>query len=112
LVVDDDESLLGFLATMLGKAGAEVSSALNGGEALLKAESVPFDICVIDINLPGINGISLYERLSVQHKQRCVFITGRLDVEVQVPQGIPLLQKPFTPQALINAIKGQLASVI
>jgi len=108
LVVDDDESLLGFLATMLGKAGAEVSSARNGGEALLLAETNAFDIFVIDINLPGISGVSLYERLSAKSAQRCVFMTGRLDVDVPLPQEVPLLQKPFTPQVLLDSIKAQL----
>lgn len=108
LVVDDDESLLGFLVTMLGKAGAEPSSARNGGEALLMAENNVFDIFVIDINLPGISGVNLYERLSAQKAQRCVFMTGRLDVDVHLPQGVPLLQKPFTPQILLDAIEVQL----
>lgn len=109
LVVDDDEALLGFLATALGKAGAEVSSARNGGEALLLTERKSFDSFVIDINLPGLNGLNLYERLSSESRKRCIFMTGRLDSDFQLPEGMPLLQKPFTPGALVKTIGVQLS---
>lgn len=108
LVVDDDEALLGFLATALSKAGADVAAARNGGEALLLTETKTFDSFVIDVNLPGVSGLNLYERLPSESKKHCIFITGRLDGDFKLPEGAHLLQKPFTPQALVEAISLQL----
>ncbi|HOV93483.1 MAG TPA: response regulator [Spirochaetales bacterium] len=108
LVVDDDEALLGFLATALSKAGADVAAARNGGEALLLTETRTFDSFVIDVNLPGVSGLNLYERLPLESKKHCIFITGRLDSDSRLPEGARLLQKPFTPQALVEAINLQL----
>jgi CheY-like chemotaxis protein len=108
LVVDDDEALLGFLATALSKAGADVAAARNGGEALLLTETKTFDSFVIDVNLPGVSGLNLYERLPSESKKHCIFITGRLDGDFRLPAGATLLQKPFTPQALVEAISLQL----
>jgi len=129
LVVDDDEDLLGFLAYVATKARARVHTARNGGEALIVAEKKVFDVFIIDINLPGLNGFELYERLAQKiysSRPACVFISGRMeqkednDVELQsakvqsstknMPEGSLYLEKPFTPYQLIGAIKAALGS--
>ncbi|HWP69213.1 MAG TPA: ATP-binding protein, partial [Rectinemataceae bacterium] len=98
LLVEDDEDLLGFLAYILAKAGALVFSARNAGEAMLLAEKGSCDVLVADINLPGLDGIALYERLAAKSPMKCVFMTGRLDEATKLPKETLLLEKPFTPQ--------------
>jgi len=109
LLVEDDEALLGFLAYIIAKAGGSVFSARNAGEAMLLGEKRVCDVLVADINLPGLDGTALYERLAVRNPLKCVFITGRLDETMKLPEGTMLLEKPFTPQELISAIGGFLA---
>ena len=109
LLVEDDEALLGFLAYIIAKAGGSVFSARNAGEALLLAEKGSWDILVADINLPGLDGIALYERLVANAPMKCVFITGRLDEAMKLPVDTMLLEKPFTPQELISAISSSLS---
>lgn len=114
LVVDDDETVLGFLSYALFKAGAAVISARNAGEAMIMAERHRFDLLVADINLPGLDGIELYSRLSAGRPGRdrlpCVFISGRIDETVSVPEGTAFLEKPFTPGELVAAMRGVLGS--
>ncbi|HWR10875.1 MAG TPA: response regulator [Rectinemataceae bacterium] len=115
LLVDDDESLLGFLSSILYKAGASVISARNAGEAMLQAEKNDFDILVADINLPGLDGLGLYARLAAKlpgHAEKplkCVFISGRIEATMNIPEGMKLLEKPFTPWELISAIRAALS---
>jgi two-component system cell cycle sensor histidine kinase/response regulator CckA len=127
LVVDDDEDLLGFLAYIASKAGARVSTARNGGEALMLAENKVFQALVIDINLPGgLDGFLLYDRLknnSSGSNLPCVFISGRMDErenlgpeflssakQKSLTAGSLFLEKPFAPSQLIKAILTSLGS--
>ncbi len=127
LIVDDDEELLGFLAYVATRAGARVSTARNGGEALILAEKQSFSALVIDVNLPGLDGFSLYERLVQAYPAvtiPCVFISGRMGqeggkssphkgghrAEKSIPETSRFLEKPFTPWQLIGAVKASLGS--
>jgi len=107
LIVDDDENLLGFLARIVSKASATVFSARNAGEALLILETKKIDLLVSDIFLPGMDGIKLYERVRQKQNIAAVFMTGRLDHQIEIPSGTVLLEKPFTPQELLQSIEHQ-----
>ena len=107
LMVDDDENLLGFLARIVSKASATVFSARNAGEALLILETKTIDLLVSDIFLPGMDGIKLYERIRQKQNIAAVFITGRLDHQLEIPPGTVLLEKPFTPHELLQSIERQ-----
>jgi two-component system response regulator MprA len=63
LVVDDDPPLLRMLARSLKAEGFEVSVAADGGAALLAAERSAPDLIVLDVGLPGVDGISVCRRL-------------------------------------------------
>ncbi|PKL06767.1 MAG: hypothetical protein CVV53_02615 [Spirochaetae bacterium HGW-Spirochaetae-9] len=110
LLVDDDEALLEFLSYVLFKAGAAVIATRNAGEALLQAEKNHCDILLIDIHLPGLDGLELYARLSAREKRKSVFISGRLEANLKIPDGKQVLEKPFTPRELISAIQAELSS--
>jgi signal transduction histidine kinase len=114
LVVDDDETVLGFLSYALFKAGATVISARNAGEAMILAERHNYNILVADINLPGMDGVELFTRLAAGRRKKralpCVFISGRNDETVRIPEGAAFLEKPFTPGELIAAMRGVIGS--
>ncbi len=59
LVVDDEPGMREFLEIMLTKEGYEVSIASNGEEAIEKIGKESFDLAIVDIQMPGINGIEV-----------------------------------------------------
>jgi DNA-binding response OmpR family regulator len=63
LVVDDEAALRKFLASVLGAAGYDVLAATDGEQALTVAQDEPFDLVVLDLMLPGIDGLEVCRQL-------------------------------------------------
>jgi DNA-binding NtrC family response regulator len=63
LLVDDEEDLVTFLAHRLRKRGIEVAVATCGEDALAAAAHQKFDVAVVDLKMPDIDGITVMERL-------------------------------------------------
>ncbi len=63
LVVDDEDSIQLLYREELEDEGYEVISAMNGEEALKKFEETPPDLVVLDINMPGIDGIEVLRQM-------------------------------------------------
>ncbi len=63
LVVEDDKKIASFISKGLKEAGFAVDVANDGVDGLHLGETEPYDAAVVDIMLPGLDGISLIERL-------------------------------------------------
>jgi CheY-like chemotaxis protein len=63
LVVDDDEISRLVACEILGNLGAETESAANPEEAIRMASSAPYDMILLDLHMPGMNGIELSRTL-------------------------------------------------
>ncbi|HEU4592292.1 MAG TPA: response regulator, partial [Steroidobacteraceae bacterium] len=63
LIVEDDTSLATGLMRALSNEGYDVVAAVNGEEALERIRSEPYDLVVLDIGLPGIDGFEVLRRL-------------------------------------------------
>jgi CheY-like chemotaxis protein len=86
LVVDDCLDLARALAQLLTGWGHEVAVAADGPQALEAASTAHFDVAVLDLELPGMDGFELAERLRRQPGQaaiRLVAMTGRNEDEWQ-----------------------------
>ena len=70
LVVDDEEDILELVRYNLAKEGYRVTSALTGEDALKKALSETFDLIVLDLMLPGIDGLEVTKRLKNSPNRR------------------------------------------
>lgn len=82
LIVDDEVDLRNAIVAYLTQEGYDVQAASNGEEALDRVKSVPFDILVTDMKLPGIDGTTvLQEALSLYPELIGVIITGYGTVE-------------------------------
>ncbi len=66
LIVDDEESLLTVLREELGREGFEVTTAANGREGIEALEKMAFDVCLLDMNMPYLNGLDILSRASQQ----------------------------------------------
>jgi two-component system, OmpR family, response regulator len=63
LVVEDDNKIASFIVKGLKQAGYAVDRCADGDEGLIFAESTPYDVAVVDIMLPKLDGLSLVQRL-------------------------------------------------
>ena len=68
LVIDDEEIMREILQTLLEREGYSVRLATNGTEGLDLARSLPFDAVIVDVMMPGIDGLQVLEELHKQTK--------------------------------------------
>lgn len=111
LVVDDEGYLRQSLYRALAGAGYEVDEAEEGAEALDMMMTDTYDIAVVDIRMPKMNGMTLYRmarKLSDEQRPDFVFMTGDAlagdTAEFLAQSGAPYLTKPFPPPELIRLL--------
>lgn len=75
--MDDEESILVPLEFLLRKAGHEVALAKTGAEALRLLEEGPFDLLILDLMLPDLDGFALLERLPQGRRPKVLVLTAR-----------------------------------
>jgi CheY-like chemotaxis protein len=115
LVVDDDELVLIALEELLKPCGYEVSTALNGQAALEKVGEEKFDLMMVDIIMPGIDGFELCRKIREIELYRTVPIiiltakSSKEDTQKGIDAGANLfLPKPISPQRLLDLVKNSL----
>src|SRR5947209_5212983 len=101
LLVDDDRFILNALARVLGTQGYHCTMAASGSEALLLVDKEPFDLVLLDINLPDMDGVSICRRLRSRHQMPIIMVTARdsaSDKVVGLEVGADdYVTKPFEP---------------
>ncbi|RUO72212.1 DNA-binding response regulator [Pseudidiomarina sediminum] len=113
LLVDDDAELSSMLEQILTKEGFQLTLAPDGETGLERALSGSFDLILLDVMLPGIDGFQLLQRLRQQARNTPVLmLTARGDDEDRVA-GLELgaddyLPKPFYPKELVARVKALL----
>lgn len=113
LLVDDDEMVLEVCLELLAGAGYGVQTAVNGMDALEKLKGSAFDLMIVDINMPRLDGIDLYNSAIKEYrylKGRCLFITGDLSGEMEAASVVlqmenNILKKPFTKKDFLSKVK-------
>ncbi len=100
LVVEDDAKIASFVVKGLKQEGYAVDHASDGDTGLSLATTTPYDAAVVDIMLPGLDGLSLVKRLRANRAELpVVFLSARSSVEDRVKGlqagGDDYLTKPF-----------------
>jgi two-component system response regulator HydG len=113
LVVDDDRSILRTFTRILQKSGYVVETAETGKEAIEKADSRHFDLALVDIRLPDMDGTDLLAKLKSQLQGTVkIMITGFPSLETGVKaldEGADAyLVKPVKPQDLLVLLEEKL----
>jgi two-component system phosphate regulon response regulator PhoB len=112
LVVDDEEDILELVRYNLAKEGYHVTGAITGEEALRKARTEAFDLIVLDLMLPGIDGLEVTKKLNAGEKTHnipIVMLTAKGE-EADIVTGLELgaddyITKPFSPRVLIARVR-------
>jgi len=107
LVADDDWPILRALKARLTHAGFRVSTVSDGLNAVVSAMDARPDIAVLDINMPGMDGFSVAERI-VEHNPECqiLFLSANKSEEVRMKAGLTglFVEKPFDSKDLTEKI--------
>jgi len=111
LVVDDDRLFLQTLSRILKAKGYLVTVVTSGPEAIQKTEENAFDCTLIDIRLPGIDGLETYKEIKkIRPGARVVIMTGySVDelIDRALSEGVDeFISKPFNYEQLLRVLTG------
>ena len=117
LIVDDDANTLEILRRWLNREGYQTVSADNGRACLAVLEQEPIDVIVLDVMMPGMDGLEVCERLRAHPTWRSipvVLLTAKDDIETR-SRGMVLgvseyLTKPVNKLELFARLRAQLHS--
>jgi DNA-binding response OmpR family regulator len=112
LVVDDEPKILTVVRDYLADAGFSVTTAVDGPSALDRARAVRPDLVVLDLGLPGLDGLDVARELQRRGPVPIIMLTARGD-EVDRVLGLELgaddyLVKPFSPRELVARVRAVL----
>ncbi len=117
LVVDDDAHTLEILRRWLNREGYATVSADSGPETLKVLEREPVDVIILDVMMPGMDGLEVCERLHANEAWRSIpviLLTAKDDMETR-SRGMALgvseyLTKPVNKQELFTRVQAQVRS--
>jgi two-component system alkaline phosphatase synthesis response regulator PhoP len=115
LVIDDEQSIVDLVTAYLRKEGYEVHVALDGPAGLKAARSLKPDLIVLDIMLPGLDGLELLSQLRRESDVYVIMLTAKSE-ETDKIVGLSVgaddyLTKPFSPRELVARVKAALRRV-
>ena len=112
LVVDDEPHIRRVLSAVLGNSGYDVKMASSGSEGLEELGSNPVDLVILDLMMPGANGLEILSRIRTDPERShtpVIILTAKgqdTDREAALAGGADdFLTKPFSPKKLIARIE-------
>lgn len=115
LIVDDDEELVGFLEDYLEKDGYQVTGTYDGKSALRLFRKREFDLVVLDLMLPEMDGFKVCKRMRRESDTPIIMLTAKTAEDEKI-KGLDLgaddyITKPFSPGELLARIRAALHRV-
>lgn len=112
LVVDDEQTMVRSLSTLLGEEGYEVVVAMDGPKALEAARTERPDLVVLDVMLPGLDGMEVCRQIRTWSAVPIIMLTAKTE-ETDKVVGLEVgaddyVTKPFSPRELVARIKANL----
>jgi two-component system NtrC family response regulator len=110
LLVDDEEELTEYLAKRLLKKGFTVKATFSGEEAVDAALEEQYDVAVVDLKMPEMDGVECQKRLkNIQPFLQCIVLTGHGSIETALESGqedaFQYLLKPVDYENLLAVIR-------
>lgn len=110
LIVDDETRFLNAIAQRLSKRGFDVRTASDGAQAIELARTEKFDIALLDLKMPGMDGGEVLDRLKGEHQfLEAIMLTGHGSLESAVDLtkrgAFSYLPKPYELDKLIEVLK-------
>ena len=109
LLIDDDALLVKSLAYTLQQNGYDTTTALNAEQGLARLETITPNLILLDIGLPGMDGLETLKRIEKEKQIPVIFLTARrreLDEVLGLELGAQdYITKPFNEDVLLARIK-------
>ncbi len=117
LVVDDEESILTLLQFNLEQAGYDVETAMDGKSAFNKAKEGNFDLIILDLMIPELDGLEVCKQLRQNKVSTPILMLTAKDDEFDKVLGLELgaddyMTKPFSPREVVARIRAILRRVV
>lgn len=108
LIVEDDENILALERDYLEANGFDVDSASNGNDGLVKALSVEYNLIILDIMLPSMNGLEMCLKIREKSNIPVIFVSAKRD-DFDKIKGLGFgaddyIVKPFSPSELVARV--------
>ena len=117
LVVDDDENILNLEKTILEQKGFDVTSAAGGAEALRVLSGATFDLVLLDVMMPEVDGFTVCRKIKEDQRLKdipVIFLTakggGEALAEGFESGAVMYINKPFTANKLLTIVNTMLES--
>jgi DNA-binding response OmpR family regulator len=113
LIVEDDDSMRDMVGYALADEGMEIEAVADGESALeVFSSSGPFDLVVLDVMLPGVDGITVCKELTSASDVPVIMLTAR-DDEMSIVVGLEVgaddyITKPFSHRELVSRVRATL----
>jgi DNA-binding response OmpR family regulator len=113
LIVEDDDAMRDMVGYALAEEGMEVEAVADGESALeIFSSSGPFDLVILDVMLPGIDGVTVCKELTSKSDVPVIMLTAR-DDETSVVVGLEVgaddyVTKPFSHRELVSRVRATL----
>ncbi|OHD17853.1 MAG: DNA-binding response regulator [Spirochaetes bacterium GWB1_59_5] len=113
LLVEDDPSLSALICDYLAIAGCQLDTAADGLQGLEKALAGSFDLMILDIMLPGMDGFEISRRFRAVSDKPLIILSARRE-DIDKIRGLGLgaddyMTKPFSPSELVARVKAHLS---
>lgn len=112
LVVEDDSDITQILQIYLSNQGYEVQCAANGEQALQQMEACAFDLAIVDVMMPVMDGITLVMKARERYDLPIIFLSAKSE-DIDKITGLNVgaddyVTKPFVPMELVARVQAQL----
>ncbi len=112
LLIDDDARLLELLASYLGQNGVTLTAASDGPRGLAALEAGAFDAVLLDVMMPGMDGLEVCKRIRAKSNIPVIMLTAKGD-ETDRVVGLEIgaddyISKPFSPRELLARLRAVL----
>ena len=107
LIIDDETSDLEIMKSILSKEKYEIATASGGASALDLLIDGSFDLIMIDVKMPTLSGYDLLRLLreKLNHGCKMIYVSIVPEKDVVMDEIDGFVQKPFSPEALIEGVK-------
>ena len=117
LVVDDEEEICDFLRSFFEERNFKVSTALSGEEALKKMETEQPDVCLLDIKMPGLDGIQVLKEVKRRFPRIKVIMVTAIETTEKIEEAVRMgadnyITKPLSLEYLEKDVHQKISEMI